>query len=80
MMDFCGINDVKEIKRIMWQMARAWENQYVDNVRGILTENSSSAMRLCLKGLEHQAAGNELWSLVTPRYNRTGQLAFTKGH
>jgi aristolochene synthase len=77
-MDLCGVGE-HEAKRIMWQMVRAWEVRHFEMVDEILGKHPSSALITYFKGLEHQTAGNELWSLLTPRYNRTGSLAFTEG-
>jgi aristolochene synthase len=77
-MDLCDLGE-HEAKRVMWQMVRAWEVKHFELVDGILDENSSPALKTYLKGLEHQIAGNEVWSLLTPRYNRTGNLAFGEG-
>jgi aristolochene synthase len=77
-MDLCGVNE-HEAKRIMWQMARGWEVRHFELTEEILNKNPSKALATYLKGLEYQTAGNELWSILTPRYNRTGTLAFTEG-
>lgn len=77
-MELCGVNE-QEAKRIMWQMVRGWEVQHFELVNEIQSKNSSQALATYLKGLEYQTAGNELWSLLTPRYNRIGSLAFTEG-
>jgi aristolochene synthase len=77
-MDLCSVGE-HEAKRIMWQMVRAWEAQHFELVNKILSKNSNLALITYLRGLEHQMAGNELWSLLTPRYNRTGNLAFIEG-
>ncbi|KAI0379574.1 terpenoid synthase [Hypomontagnella monticulosa] len=77
-MDLCGVNE-DEAKRIMWEMVRAWEVKHFELVDEILQSHPSPALEMYLKGLEHQTAGNELWSLLTPRYNRSGGLAFTEG-
>ena len=60
-------------------MVRAWEVRHFEPVDEILSKHPSSAIATYLKGLEYQTAGNERWSLLTPRYNRTGTLAFTEG-
>ncbi|KAJ5156102.1 hypothetical protein N7492_008905 [Penicillium capsulatum] len=78
MMDLCGVGQ-RETARVMWQMARAWEVRHFELVEEVLKKDSSPAMVTYLKGLEHQIAGNERWSLLTPRYNKTGCLAFTEG-
>jgi aristolochene synthase len=77
-MDLCGVKEY-EAKRIMWQMVRAWEARHFELVDEILSKNPSAALATYFKGLEYQTAGNELWSLLTPRYNRTGSLEFTEG-
>lgn len=77
-MDLCGVRE-PEAKRLMWQMARAWEVRHFELVDDIRQKDPSPTLAIYLKGLEHQIAGNELWSLLTPRYNRTGGLAFTEG-
>jgi aristolochene synthase len=77
-MDLCGVNE-HEAKRIMWQMVRAWEVRHFELMDEILSKNPSPALAAYFKGLEYQTAGNELWSLLTPRYNRTGSLAFIEG-
>jgi aristolochene synthase len=77
-MELCGVNE-HEAKRIMWQMVRGWEVRHFELVEEIQSKNSSQALAIYLKGLEYQAAGNELWSLLTSRYNRIGSLAFTEG-
>ena len=77
-MDLYGVSEY-EAKRIMWQTVRAWEVRHFELVDEILRKNSSPALRTYCKGIEYQTAGNERWSLLTPRYNRTGALAFTEG-
>jgi aristolochene synthase len=76
--ELCGVNE-HEAKRIMWQMVRGWEVRNFEHVEEILNKNLSQALATYLKGLEYQTAGNELWSLLTPRYNTTRSLAFTGG-
>lgn len=78
MMELCGVGQ-DEAVRLMWQMARAWEVRHFELRDEVLRKKSSPALVFYLKGLEHQAAGNELWSLLTPRYNRNSSLAFTEG-
>ena len=68
-----------EATRIMWETVRAWEVRHFELVDQILSKNPSPALAFYCKGLEHQTAGNELWSLLTPRYNRTGSVPFTEG-
>lgn len=75
----CGVSE-RDAKRIMWEMARAWERRHFELVEALLAEHARSpALVEYCRGLEYQMAGNELWSLLTPRYNRTGNLAFTEG-
>ena len=68
-----------ETTRIMWETVRAWEVRHFMLVDEILRQNSSPALAFYCKGLERQMAGNELWSLLTPRYNKTGSVPFTEG-
>ena len=78
MMDLCGVGE-SEAKRVMWQMVRGWEVRHFQLADEMLCKSSSPAIRAFLKGLEYQMSGNELWSLLTPRYNRVKSLAFTEG-
>lgn len=77
-MDMFGVNK-DETTRIMWEAVRAWEVRHFVLVDEIVSQNSSPALAFYCKGLERQMAGNELWSLLTPRYNRTGSVPFTEG-
>ncbi|RYP08311.1 hypothetical protein DL764_001980 [Monosporascus ibericus] len=77
-MDMYGVNRDHAI-RIMWEIVRAWEVQHFAIVDEILSQYPSPALAFYCKGLERQTAGNELWSLLTPRYNRTGSVSFTEG-
>ena len=78
MMDLCGVNE-HETKRVMWEMVRAWEVTHYELVDEVIGKHPSPALATYLKGLEYQTSGNERWTLLTPRYNRTGRLAFTEG-
>ncbi|KAI0154589.1 terpenoid synthase [Xylariaceae sp. FL1272] len=78
MMDLFGL-DEQRAKHLMWQTAREWEIRHFELVEDVLRKNSSPNMIRYLKGLEHQMAGNEVWSLLTPRYNRTTSMAFSDG-
>ena len=78
MMELGGFNE-HETKRVMWEMVRAWEVRHYELVDEILSKHSSSTLATYLKGLEYQTSGNERWTLMTPRYNRTGSLTFTEG-
>ncbi|KAI1843483.1 hypothetical protein JX266_010309 [Neoarthrinium moseri] len=77
-MDMYGVNRENAI-RIMWETVRVWEVQHFEMVEEIRRQNPSPALAFYCKGLERQTAGNELWSLLTPRYNRSGSVAFTEG-
>ncbi|KAI5923116.1 terpenoid synthase [Camillea tinctor] len=77
-MKWCGLGE-DEAKHIMWEMVRSWEVRHFELVNEILQGHPSTALEIYFRGLEHQMAGNELWSLLTPRYNRTGSLGFTEG-
>ncbi|CAJ2514315.1 Uu.00g024340.m01.CDS01 [Anthostomella pinea] len=68
MMNLCGLNEDGTML-VMWQMIRAWEFRYAELVQEILGKSPSQALETHLKGLESQMAGNEYWSLSTPRYN-----------
>ena len=61
--------DVDGAKRILWSMCREWEVRHVQLVREIKEKNKSAALAAYMEGLEYQMAGNEVWSLETPRYN-----------
>ncbi|KAG9387024.1 Aristolochene synthase [Pyrenophora tritici-repentis] len=73
------VDDDQEAKSIMWEMVRDWELRHFELVEKISSKNISPALAKYLKGVEYQAAGNEHWSLLTPRYNKTGSLAFNEG-
>ena len=74
------VEDDQEAKSMMWEMVRDWELRHFELVEKISSENNiSPALAKYLKGVEYQAAGNERWSLLTPRYNKTGSLAFNEG-
>lgn len=74
MMELCGVNE-SQTKRVMWQMVRGWEVRHFEQVDDILSKNSSPSLATYFKGLEYQMSGNELWSVLTPRYNKMGSLA-----
>ncbi|KAI1323876.1 terpenoid synthase [Xylariaceae sp. FL0255] len=78
MMKLCGTNQ-QETTRVVWQMVQAWEVRHFELVDEVLLKHPSQNMVTYLKGLKHQVAGNELWGLLTPRYYRTGSMAFTEG-
>ncbi|OCT47175.1 Aristolochene synthase [Cladophialophora carrionii] len=61
--------DVPGAKRILWQMCREWEVRHRQLVDDVTRKNQSPALAAYLEGLEYQMAGNEAWSLITPRYN-----------
>jgi len=61
--------DVAGAKRILWSMCREWEVRHVQLVDQIGNKNKSAALAAYMEGLEYQMAGNEVWSLETPRYN-----------
>ncbi|KAK5092603.1 hypothetical protein LTR24_005065 [Lithohypha guttulata] len=61
--------DVDGAKRILWSMCREWEVRHVQLVQEIREKNKSAALAAYMEGLEYQMAGNEVWSLETPRYN-----------
>ena len=61
--------DVPGAKRILWQMCREWEVRHKQLVGELLMENKSPSLAAYLESLEFQMAGNEVWSLITPRYN-----------
>ncbi|KAF2020313.1 terpenoid synthase [Aaosphaeria arxii CBS 175.79] len=77
-MEMMDVNE-EQAKRVMWEMIRAWEVRHFEIRDEILRKNPSPALAAYIKGLEYQMSGNELWSLLTPRYNRTGALGFTEG-
>lgn len=72
---FAGVNEV-ETKRIMWEMVRAWETRHFELVQDLQSKRRSDDFWTFLKGLEYQIAGNELWTLTTPRYTRCGGMPF----
>ncbi|KAK7181201.1 aristolochene synthase [Paraphaeosphaeria sporulosa] len=77
-MTACGVNELSAM-RIMWEMSRELEKQHFVLLEEAMKQCNSESMRLYAKGLEFQAAGNERWNLLTPRYNRSGGLPFAEG-
>jgi aristolochene synthase len=71
--------DEHKAKYIMWKTVREWELRHFELVKEISGKNHSQALATYLKGLEYQTAGNERWSLLTPRYNEIESLAFSEG-
>ncbi|PVI07228.1 hypothetical protein DM02DRAFT_609200 [Periconia macrospinosa] len=63
----------------MWQMVRGWEVQHLDPLKDISAKYPTLALATHLQGLGYQAAVNEPWNLLTPRYNRIGSPAFSEG-
>lgn len=57
-------------KRVLWYMAREWENAHDEMVAMKVAEGCSQAAKDYMKGLEYQMSGNELWSRFTPRYHK----------
>ncbi|KAF2003110.1 terpenoid synthase [Amniculicola lignicola CBS 123094] len=74
-MDMCEVG-VREAKRMMWQMVRAWEIEHFVRCKVILKKHPSKALEKCFKGLEYQASGNEVWTLMTPRYRTPGEKGY----
>lgn len=77
-MTACGVNELSAM-RIMWEMSRELEKQHFVLLKEATEQCDSESVRLYAKGLEFQAAGNERWNLLTPRYNRSAGLPFTEG-
>jgi aristolochene synthase len=71
--------DEHEAKNIMWKVVREWELRHFELVKEISGKSQSQALAAYLRGLEYQAAGNERWSLLTPRYYGIESLAFSEG-
>lgn len=67
----------QEAKDIMWNSVRDWEGEHFKLVDDILRRRWSPELVIYCKGLEHQIAGNEAWSLMTPRYNKVKVMPFT---
>lgn len=63
--------DFEASKRVLWSMAREWEQVHDNMAHELLTSvgANSEAMKLYIKGLEYQMSGNERWSKTTPRYH-----------
>lgn len=57
-------------KRVLWSMARAWEDVHDEMVAKEVADGSSQDAKNYMMGLEYQMSGNELWSRTTPRYNK----------
>jgi aristolochene synthase len=77
-MTACGVNELSAM-RIMWETSRELEKQHFVLLEEATNQCGSEAVRSYAKGLEFQAAGNERWNLLTPRYNRSGGLPFADG-
>jgi aristolochene synthase len=60
-------------KRVLWSMAREWENVHDEMVAEKVAHNCTQAARDYMQGLEYQMSGNELWSRTTLRYNKLEQ-------
>ena len=60
--------DVNASKRVLWVMAREWEQKHEKLCSTPALSTCSEAVMMYLKGLEYQMSGNELWSKTTPRY------------
>ena len=74
----CGLNELSAM-RIMWEISRELEKEHFILLEEATKQNNSESVRLYAKELEFQAAGNERWNLLTPRYNRSGGLPFAEG-
>jgi aristolochene synthase len=60
---------IKASKRVLWSMAREWENLHDEMVAEKVAHNCTQATRDYMQGLQYQMSGNELWSRTTLRYN-----------
>jgi aristolochene synthase len=60
---------IKASKRVLWSMAREWENLHDEMVAQKVAHNCTQAARDYMQGLQYQMSGNELWSRTTLRYN-----------
>jgi aristolochene synthase len=76
--NMCGLGEMGAY-RVMWEMTRQLEIRHFELANRVLKDCDTDALRLYLKGLEYQMAGNERWSLLTPRYNYNGKVRFTEG-
>lgn len=73
--------------RVMWEICRELELRHFELYDEAVANCDSEALKLYMKGLEYQMAGNERWSLLTPRYipggsvgySRNGSVKFTEG-
>jgi aristolochene synthase len=60
---------VEPAKRMLWLMAREWEEVFNGIVRERLEAGCGQAVKDYMQGLEYQMSGNERWSLTTLRYH-----------
>ncbi|MCJ1461970.1 hypothetical protein MMC07_000570 [Pseudocyphellaria aurata] len=67
--------DVDATKRVLWTMAREWElvhtRLHADLVVASSPHGCRPAVEEYIKGVEHQASGNEEWARTTLRYRTT---------
>lgn len=69
----------KGAMRVMWETVRELETNHFRLLEEAKKQGNFANLEVYAKGLELQMGGNERWNVLTPRYNRTGDIPFGEG-